>query len=98
MIMGVPTPSNRIDYIELSKTVTNCKELKRSKSIEFKTVYEGEVVKSKPSVVTQEPQNFMTQKVKSGLFDEQIAEHSSENSSYAGGNENDELANLEGNM
>ena len=97
MIMGVPTPSNRIDYIELSKTVTNCKELKRSKSIEFKTVYEGEIVKSKPSVVPQDPP-FITQKVKSGLFDEQIAEHSSENSSYADGNENDELANLECNM
>ena len=97
MIMGVPTPSNRIDYIELSKTVTNCKELKRSKSIEFKTVYEGEVVKSKPSVVPQDPP-FITQKVKSGLYGEQIAEHSSENSSYAGGNENDELAYLEGNM
>ena len=80
MIMGVPTPSNKIDYIELSKTVTDCKELKRSKSIDFKTVYEGELVKSKPSV-SLDPQPFITQKVKSGLFDEQIAEHSSENSS-----------------
>ena len=60
MIMGVPTPSNKIDYIELSKTATNCKELKRSKSIEFKTVYEGELVKSKPSVQL-DPQPFVTQ-------------------------------------
>ena len=47
MIMGVETPSNKIDYIELSKSVYSTKDLRRSRSIEFKTVYEDEI-KHKP--------------------------------------------------
>ena len=47
MIMGVETPSNKVDYIELSKSVHSIKDLRRSRSIEFRTVYEDEI-KIKP--------------------------------------------------
>ena len=46
--MGVETPSNKVDFIEMAKNVAETKCSKRSRSIEFKTVYIDEIVIPKP--------------------------------------------------
>ena len=57
--MGVETPSNKVDFIEMAKNVAETKGLKRSRSIEFKTVYIDEIVIPKPITKRAENSGFI---------------------------------------
>ena len=57
--MGVETPSNKVNFVEMAKNVAEAKGLKRSRSVEFKTVYIGEIVIPKPANLTAEAPNFI---------------------------------------
>ena len=57
--MGVETPSNKVNFVEMAKNVAETKVLKRSRSVEFKTVYVGEIVIPKPASKISEAPNFI---------------------------------------
>ena len=57
--MGVETPSNKVNFVEMAKNVAEAKGLKRSRSVEYKTVYIGEIVIPKPTNRTAEAPNFI---------------------------------------
>ena len=57
--MGVETPSNKVNFVEMAKNVAESKGLKRSRSVEFKTVYIGEIVIPKPTNRTLGAPNFI---------------------------------------
>ena len=57
--MGVETPSNKVDFIEMAKNVAETKCSKRSRSIEFKTVYIDEIVIPKPITKRAENSGFI---------------------------------------
>jgi hypothetical protein len=57
--MGVATPSNKVNFVEMAKNVAETKGLKRSRSVEFKTVYIGEIVIPKPTSKISEAPNFI---------------------------------------
>ena len=57
--MGVETPSNKVNFIEMAKNVAETKGLKRSRSVEFKTVYVDEIVIPKPTNKTAGGPNFI---------------------------------------
>ena len=57
--MGVETPSNKVNFVEMAKNVAETKGLKRSRSVEFKTVYVDEIVIPKPTSKISEAPNFI---------------------------------------
>lgn len=57
--MGVETPSNKVNFVEMAKNVAETKVLKRSRSVEFKTVYVDEIVIPKPTSKISEAPNFI---------------------------------------
>ena len=67
--MGVETPSNKVNFIEMAKNVAETKGLKRSRSLEFKTVYIDEIVIPKPTNKTAGGPNFIQQNARSQLVD-----------------------------